>query len=320
MGIITTLFVGMLSLQTVIGSGGDTLLLKASKFLAGSMIPVIGGTISDALGAAKGCVQLLKGAVGSFGILVAVLTFLPALLQVGMWYLSLKASAWVSSMLGAGGGCKAARVDCAGLLHPAGADRLLCAVDFSLDGTDAPADGRIVCRKRKGGSLMLEAIRQWAASLCFAAAAAGLCEMLAPESGLGRMLKVCVSVFFLCSVLLPLGSLELSFSDWESLLPQQQAQEISRQMQQQSQRAGFEAVQGQLEQEVDNFLRQQGITPVQIRIDMMQQEDSIQMELLLTLEEKDRDREEWLRQNLQSSGLSLQIEYREGDVEDAGGF
>ena len=102
LGIITTLFVGMLSLQTVIGSGGDTLLLKASKFLAGSMIPVIGGTISDALGAAKGCVQLLKGTVGSFGILVAVLTFLPALLQVGMWYLSLKASAWVSSMLGAG--------------------------------------------------------------------------------------------------------------------------------------------------------------------------------------------------------------------------
>lgn len=165
---------------------------------------------------------------------------------------------------------------------------------------------------------MLEAIRQWAASLCFAAAAAGLCQMLAPESGLGRMLKVCVSVFFLCSVLLPLGSLELSFSDWESQLPQQQAQEISRQMQQQSQQAGFEAVQGQLEQEVDNFLRQQGITPVQIRINMMQQEDSIQMELLLTLEEKDRDREEWLRQNLQSSGLSLQIEYREGDVEDAG--
>ena len=79
-------------------------------------------------------------------------------------------------------------------------------------------------------------------------------------------------------------------------------------------------MQGQLEQEVDNFLRQQGITPVQIRIDMMQQEDSIQMELLLTLEEKDRDREEWLRQNLQSSDLSLQIEYREGDVEDAGGF
>lgn len=102
LGIITTLFVGMLSLQTMIGSGGDTLLLKASKFLAGSMIPVIGGTISDALGAAKGCVQLLKGAVGSFGILVAVLTFLPALLRVGMWYLSLKVSAWVSTMLGAG--------------------------------------------------------------------------------------------------------------------------------------------------------------------------------------------------------------------------
>lgn len=102
LGILTTLFVGLLSLQTVIGSSGDTMLLKAGKFLAGSMIPVIGGTISDALGAAKSCVQLLKGAVGSFGILVAVLTFLPVLLRVGMWYLSLRAGSWISEMLGAG--------------------------------------------------------------------------------------------------------------------------------------------------------------------------------------------------------------------------
>lgn len=57
----------------------------------------------------------------------------------------------------------------------------------------------------------MEAISQWAASLCFAAAAGGLCQMLAPDSGLGRVLKLSISVFFLCSLLLPLGALELDF-------------------------------------------------------------------------------------------------------------
>ena len=36
----------------------------------------------------------------------------------------------------------------------------------------------------------MEAISQWAASLCFAAAAGGLCQMLAPDSGMGRVLKL----------------------------------------------------------------------------------------------------------------------------------
>ena len=59
----------------------------------------------------------------------------------------------------------------------------------------------------------MEAISQWAASLCFAAVAGGLCQILAPDSGLGRVLKLSISVFFLCSLLLPLGALELDFSE-----------------------------------------------------------------------------------------------------------
>lgn len=101
LGILTTIFVGMLSLQTVISTGGDSLLLKTSRFLAGSFIPVIGGTISDALGAARGCVQVMKSVIGSAGIAVAALTFLPVLLEVGLWYLAVKVSAWAAQMLDA---------------------------------------------------------------------------------------------------------------------------------------------------------------------------------------------------------------------------
>lgn len=102
LGIVSTLFVGILSLQTVISSGGDSLALKTGRFLVGSFIPVIGGTISDALGAARSCVQILKNTVGSFGVLAVLLIFLPILVQIGLWYLAVNAAAWVGSMLDAG--------------------------------------------------------------------------------------------------------------------------------------------------------------------------------------------------------------------------
>ena len=96
---LTTLFVGILSLQTVIGSGGDGILLKTSKFLVGSFVPVIGGTLSDAMGAARSCLHLMKGLVGSLGMAVAALTFLPVLIEVSGWYLMLHTAAWAAQML-----------------------------------------------------------------------------------------------------------------------------------------------------------------------------------------------------------------------------
>ena len=99
LGVLTTLFVGILSLQTVIGSGGDGILLKTSKFLVGSFVPVIGGTLSDAMGAARSCLHLMKGLVGSFGMAVAALTFLPVLIEVSGWYLMLHTAAWAAQML-----------------------------------------------------------------------------------------------------------------------------------------------------------------------------------------------------------------------------
>lgn len=102
LGSVSTLFVGILSLQTVISSGGDSLALKTGKFLVGSLIPVIGGTISDALGAAQGCIQILKNTVGYFGIFAVLLTFLPVLIQTALWYLAVNVAAWVGSMLDAG--------------------------------------------------------------------------------------------------------------------------------------------------------------------------------------------------------------------------
>ena len=76
----------------------------------------------------------------------------------------------------------------------------------------------------------MQAIAQWAAGICFAIAAAGICGMLVPQNALGNTFRMLLSVFFLCSVLSPLRScsqLELPAVDTP---PEQLAEEISQQL------------------------------------------------------------------------------------------
>lgn len=101
LGLATTVFVGLLSLQSVISTGADSLSLRASRFLVGSFVPVIGGALSDAAAAAQGCLGMLRGAVGSFGILVAAATVLPALVKTAVWYLIAAAGQQLAAVLGA---------------------------------------------------------------------------------------------------------------------------------------------------------------------------------------------------------------------------
>ena len=79
----------------------------------------------------------------------------------------------------------------------------------------------------------MQAITQWAAGICFAIAAAGICGMLVPQNALGKTFRMLLSVFFLCSVLSPLRScsqLELPAVDTP---PEQLAEEISQQLEKQ---------------------------------------------------------------------------------------
>lgn len=84
---LLTGFVGLLSVQTMVAQSADTVTTKTAKFLIGSFVPVVGSALSDAYLAAQGCLRLIKTSLGAYGIVVAVFTFLPALLQVAAWYL-----------------------------------------------------------------------------------------------------------------------------------------------------------------------------------------------------------------------------------------
>ncbi|MPN28456.1 hypothetical protein SDC9_175898 [bioreactor metagenome] len=77
-----TIFTGLLSLQSFLSAAADGAAVKTAKFLVGSFIPVVGSVLTDALSAMQGSLHIIKASVGSFGILVAVLTFLPVLLHI----------------------------------------------------------------------------------------------------------------------------------------------------------------------------------------------------------------------------------------------
>ncbi|MFV0498112.1 MAG: stage III sporulation protein AE [Candidatus Fimivivens sp.] len=79
---VMTAFTGLLSLQSFLTSAADGAAIKTAKFLVGSFIPVVGSVLTDALSAMQGSLHIIKASVGSFGILVAVLTFLPVLLRI----------------------------------------------------------------------------------------------------------------------------------------------------------------------------------------------------------------------------------------------
>ncbi len=89
MGFISTVFVGILSIQTAVNASADNLTMKTAKFIVGSTVPVAGGVLSEALGTVTASLSLLKSSVGIWGVLICALTFLPIIIELLLWRLSL---------------------------------------------------------------------------------------------------------------------------------------------------------------------------------------------------------------------------------------
>ena len=70
MGIILTIFVGLLSIEGTIGSSIDGITSKTAKFLFSNGIPVVGKLLGDSVDTILGSTLLIKDAVGFIGIMV----------------------------------------------------------------------------------------------------------------------------------------------------------------------------------------------------------------------------------------------------------
>lgn len=77
LGLFFTLFLGVMVIRGAIAPVADGVALRTTKFLAGSLIPVVGGMMADAMEVVVGGSLLIKNAVGVFGMatLLVMLAF-----------------------------------------------------------------------------------------------------------------------------------------------------------------------------------------------------------------------------------------------------
>lgn len=82
LSLIMTVFAGVLSTQTLVSSSADNAAIKTAKFAVSQGIPIVGGTISDTVNTLSGGLEMLKGSVGSYGLIAAVVIILPTLITL----------------------------------------------------------------------------------------------------------------------------------------------------------------------------------------------------------------------------------------------
>ena len=102
LGLAAVLLGTALGAQSVLTASGDRLGFRTAKFVAGSMIPVVGSTVGDSLRTLAASVSMLRSTVGTAGIVVLVLLLLPTLVSLLLSRLAFLASAGVADMLGVG--------------------------------------------------------------------------------------------------------------------------------------------------------------------------------------------------------------------------
>jgi len=82
LGFIMTIFIGLLSLQSIVGASADTLGVKAAKYVVSNFIPVVGGAVADTYATVKNSLGLLRGGAGFIGIAAIFVMILPPILEI----------------------------------------------------------------------------------------------------------------------------------------------------------------------------------------------------------------------------------------------
>ena len=81
-GILLTIFVGVLSIEGTLGSSVDGITAKTAKAAVSSFIPVVGKVLGDAVDTVIGCSAILKNAIGIVGVIVVIAICITPILKL----------------------------------------------------------------------------------------------------------------------------------------------------------------------------------------------------------------------------------------------
>jgi stage III sporulation protein AE len=84
------IFTGYMTITGAVSGSADAATIKAAKLTISSMVPVVGGILSDASEAIVVGAGVMKGAVGVYGVLAITAIWLTPFVRIGVQYLMLK--------------------------------------------------------------------------------------------------------------------------------------------------------------------------------------------------------------------------------------
>lgn len=89
LGAVMTVFLGMIALCGVIGPAQDSVTLRAARYAADSLLPVVGGDIADAMDGMAASAALVRSAAGVTGVIVMLSVCLRPVIRLILGLLTL---------------------------------------------------------------------------------------------------------------------------------------------------------------------------------------------------------------------------------------
>lgn len=98
LGVLMTVMIAVLSVQSIIGISGDTVAGKAVKFAVSSFVPFVGGAVSDAYSTVKSSLGIIRSGIGGFGIIVILYIAIKPIASVAVIKLAVSACEVIADM------------------------------------------------------------------------------------------------------------------------------------------------------------------------------------------------------------------------------
>lgn len=99
LGLILTIFVGVVSLEGTLASSIDGITAKTAKSIVSSAVPIVGKILGDVIDSVLGCGVILKNATGFLGVIVIVGICILPILKLTVLTISYKLVATVSAVI-----------------------------------------------------------------------------------------------------------------------------------------------------------------------------------------------------------------------------
>ena len=99
LGLILTIFVGVVSLEGTLSSSVDGITAKTAKTIVSSAVPVVGKILGDVIDSVLGCGVILKNAVGFVGVIIIVGICILPILKLSVLTISYKLVSSISEVI-----------------------------------------------------------------------------------------------------------------------------------------------------------------------------------------------------------------------------